>query len=264
MESQLRRSKRYLDTTNEETRSLSEAVQAISLQFSLSQKRETIQRDARALSRKYKTTKGLHKWVPVNLTEDHISFHYVGPSPESSVELSFHPSSLEGVTCIAHVDKGIFQAYSSRLPSRVRIVSSFLQTRTASLTDEISSKTLSSPHQIGGVLRHFELLMGRHAQTASELVVLHRRYNAILAPSQIARSPNFQVEVDFSSSSRSAKLSVAFELSDAYPFAPLNVCLDTFEGTVDVDELRRLLIKNAKPGFGYLSRTCDVIAAYLR
>ena len=264
MESQLSRSKDYLSAANEEHHSLMSATESVSVHASLSENLKTIQATAEFVFRKFASTKGLHKWIPVNLTENLLSFRFVGASPESSIKVVFRPSSVEPVSCEAVVDPQIFRAHSSILSNRFRTVSAYLKSCTAALCDKLSSLTATSPHQIGDLLRQFELQHGRLEQTASELAMLHRRYNAILAPSQIPGSSNFQVEVDFSSSHSSAKLSAAFELTEAYPFSPLDVRLDTFEGEVDVEGLRRLLIKNSKPGFGYLSRTCDVITAFLR
>ena len=264
MESQLSRSKGYLIAANEEHHSLMGATGSVSAHTTLSEKMKAIQPTAESVSRKFTSTKGLYKWIPVNLTENKLSFRFVGASPESSIELSFRPSGVGPVSCKAVVDPQIFRAHSSIVSSRFRTVSAYLRSRASAMCDKLSSQSVASPHRIGDILRQFELQHGRLEHTASELAMLHRRYNAILAPSQIPGSSNFQVEVDFSSSSSSAKLSAAFELTESYPFTPLDVRLDTFEGKVDVEGLRRLLIKNSKPGFGYLSRTCDVITAFLR
>ena len=218
---------------------------------------------AEAVARNFVSTKGLHKWQPVKLSETELSFQFVGPTPQSSIEVSFQRSS-KGMVCTARVDPHIFHSEEPRMFTRFRSVSGFLETRTASLTREIVGSAIASAIQIGECLQFIELQLGRLVQTAAELTMLYRRYNAILTPSQIPNSSNFQVEVDFNSQNSSAKLSATFELSEAYPFAPLNVRLDTMEGEVDVDGLRKVLIKNAKPGFGYLSRTCDVITAFLR
>lgn len=266
MEAQLARSKEYLETSSAERKALFDKVQAVSLHTDLSCKVQELQQQAQAVSRKFASTKGLHNWQPVKLSEIELSFLVLGPSPQSSIEVSFQRSN-KGMVCAARVDPHIFLEARPRMSTRFRSVSTFLETRTASLNRKIASLAIASPVQVGECLQFIELQLGRLEQTAAELTMLHRRYNAMLTPSQVSNSSSFQVEVDFTVRSKqhtTAKLCASFELSEAYPFAPLNVRLDTIEGEVDVDELRKLLIKNAKPGFGYLSRICDVITAFLR
>lgn len=137
----------------------------------------------------------------------------------------------------------------------------FLEQQAASLCAMTCNEQLDSPLEIGPFLRRLEWLLGRMEYTASELAMIQHRYKATLS---CGSSSPPRLEVEFPSSAGTAKLLATFELSDAYPFSPLSVCLDTFEAQVDAQAIQKLLIKNAKPGFGYLSRTCDVIAAYLR
>jgi hypothetical protein len=264
LEAQLRSSKDSLAAASKKHYTLSNAKQSLSLRLTLKQKMASLEPKAEALARKYTSLKGLHMWKAAKLNNGELSFHFIGPSPETCVHLLFKVSGSSSVACNAYIDPSIYGRYKEEWASRrFRVVTSFLEARTLALCKEVSSKALLGASHIPDVLRDFEWQLGRLEYTASELTMLHRRYKAILAPSQIAGSSNFQMEVDFSSRSDSAKLSATFELPRAYPFAPLNVLLDTFEGRVDVEGLRRLLMKNAKPGFGYLSRTCDVIAAYV-
>lgn len=217
---------------------------------------------AENLARKYSYAKGLHRWKAPVISESELSFHYIGPTTDACVVLTFTVSKLGDVKCMAKSFNAITGSCPGSLQClRVPLLTPFFKGRTAALCNEWSGKVLSDTSQICEVLRHFQWQMGRLEQTAMELLVLRRRHGAILTSSS-DYFPTFKVEVDFSGTP--AKLSASFELTAEYPFAPLNVILNTFEGSVDIEKIRTLLIKNAKPGFGYLSRTCDVISASVR
>ena len=57
------------------------------------------------------------------------------------------------------------------------------------------------------------------------------------------------------------KVEAFFELPGTYPFSLMDVELDVSEGDIDVDDIKANIVKTAKPGYGYLIRVCDVIAA---
>ena len=51
-----------------------------------------------------------------------------------------------------------------------------------------------------------------------------------------------------------------FKIGESYPFDTLAIQLD---GCNEVRLLERHVLKNCKPGFGYLSRACDAIEAFM-
>jgi hypothetical protein len=121
---------------------------------------------------------------------------------------------------------------------------------------------LTSGRQIRPVIQQLEFKLGRLEATAREISILQTRLKA-------------QFEEDFSSQNgvhvftatftrASMKLRASIGINSSYPFTPLDICLDPLAGAVDIEGIQRQLIKNAKPGFGYLSRTCDVISASLK
>jgi hypothetical protein len=70
------------------------------------------------------------------------------------------------------------------------------------------------------------------------------------------------VSVDFEG--QSAKVVVDFKIELSYPSLPLEARMSLVQGSIDLDAVRKALVKNAKPGFGNLSRACDIIAAIIR
>ena len=64
--------------------------------------------------------------------------------------------------------------------------------------------------------------------------------------------------------SANAGLSVDFSIPVVYPSLPLAVKMDVKSGDFDTEALHRVLKKNAKPGFGSLSRACDILSSMVR
>jgi hypothetical protein len=209
----------------------------------------------------YSTITGINKWRPMELDESELSFQLVGPSPKTCVFISFQVTDIGPIACKARIQPNLYPKHKARSSMRfeTRSIASFLEQRAADVCAMACKERLDTPSQIGAFLRRLEWELGRAEHTAVELAMLERRYKADISPNP----SSVELTVEFASKTRAAKLLATFELSAAYPFSPLNVCLDA-EGQVDVEAMRKLLIKNAKPGFGYLSRNCDVIAAYLR
>lgn len=242
---------RSVDTTNE-----------IAKNRALVERKEILQPRAEDLARKYSYAKGIHRWKAPIISENEITFHYIGPTEDTRVVMTFTVSKEGEVNCVAKVANSIMEVFPENSRClRIPLLTRFFKARTQALCTEWSGKVLSNASEISEVLRHFQWQMGRLEQTGMELLVLRRRYAAILTSSNDDVS-TFKVEVDFSG--MPSKLSASFELTKDYPFAPLNVILDSFEGSVDIEKIRKLLMKNAKPGVGYLSRTCDVISAFVQ
>jgi hypothetical protein len=217
-----------------------------------------------AAGRKWTTLKGLNAWLPRAISSTEMTFSYIGPCPKACVTVSFALSGPSSVLCKANVDPLAFPKNKSRNGGKLQLVMPLLVSRTSLLCEKMSSEK-ANPTEIGAFLRRNGWELSRIEITASELALLQRRYRASLSPSSLSGEGLMHVlEVDFQSRTTSCKIRGSFFVSDAYPFDALNTQLDLLEGDTLLDELQQLLVKNAKPGFGYLSRMCDVISAYLR
>ena len=262
MEAKLERSRGYLESAAEEERVLSDVTAAVSDNRTLTRRLREVEPAAEDMEQAFVTLKGITKWKPATLSEQELSFHYIGPCPKACVALSFQVSASNNVECSVSIQPKLFHQHRARGAKRPPTMPSFLQRQVATLCDSISQHRVDSTKHIGSFLRQLEWKLGRMECTASELATLIKRYQAVLQLSE--DSSTVQLEVEFAGHSGSKKLRATFDITDAYPFAPLNVRLDTFEEKVDVETMRKFLIKNAKPGFGYLSRTCDCIAAFTK
>lgn len=262
MEAKLERTRAYSESAAKEEQVLSGVTTAVSENITLTNSLKEEEPAAESMEQGFVTLKGITKWKPAVLNEQELSFHYIGPAPKACMTVSFQISPSKSVKCTASVQPKLFHQHRARGSKRSPTMPSFLQRQVAAFCHSIEQQQLDSPKQIGSFLRQLEWQLGRMEHTASELATLIRRYQAVLQLSD--DSSTVQLEVEFAGGSGSKKLRAIFDITDAYPYAPLNVCLDTFEEKVDVESMRKLLLKNAKPGFGYLSRTFDVIAAYTK
>jgi len=261
MEAKLERSRGYLESATKEDQMISAVTAAISENRSLTNNVREMETVAESMEQGYITQNGISRWEPSRLDEQELSFHYIGPCPKACIAVAFPMSNPSSVTCSATVQPKLFRgsgAQSSKFPLAV---TGFLQRQATIICQSNNKIRLCSPKLIGQFLQQLEWQLGRTERTASELAALIRRYRAVLQLSD--DSSTVQLEVEFAGRNGSSKLRAVFDITDNYPFAPLNVCLDTFGEKVDVECMRKLLIKNAKPGFGYLSRTCAVVEAYI-
>jgi hypothetical protein len=251
------------DKTTMEANMYSDLINSIKENRALSTALGNEEESAMALSQKYDTLRGAMKFKPALLKDSNFKFQYHGSSSKTCMILSFLITSPTSVTCDAKVDAAKYENPFTTESSRLATMSTFLQVRMAGMCDKLCQTTLRSASEIALKLRRVEWEMGRLEGTAKEIAVLKERYRNNVQFTRIDDSLLFQLKLIFTSQSGLRRLSVSFQITEAYPFSPLDICLDTFDEKIDVEALQKLLVKNAKPGFGYLSRICDILGASL-
>lgn len=235
----------------------------MSERLNLTDKASLLEKVAESAERKFMIAKGCWRWEAASLGEDELSFDFISIFPKACIHISFSLIDPNGVPCSALVQPTLFResraSRSAKIPPNVI---SFLHRHVSNFCLSINQTRLNSPKSIGSFLQLLELRLRRSERTAVELAALVRRYHGILQLS--VDSSTVQLEFEIASRDGIPKLRAIFDITDNYPFAPLRTCLDTFGEQVDVEHLRKLLIKNAKPGFGYLSRACSLIEAFVK
>jgi hypothetical protein len=193
----------------------------------------------------------------VSMEGDKLSFKLIGSCPASCLRVDFVRTipGEEVWACKAHVDKDLFEEFVGR---PCFSSTALVKARVAFLSFELEQLTIKAPNTIGDVLRSIEIRFGRIESTAFEVAALVSRFKAKLLSGE--EVPDMLLEVIIANRLGDTKLSVTFEISEAYPFAPVYCDLN---GDVDITKLRAILSRNAKPGFGHLMRTCDLIQAFL-
>lgn len=259
LESKLERSKSYLESTKSEQ---SEVCNVLGV-FAKRDAFETEVASARTLAKRtesqHASLAGMGLFKPATLKENELGFNFIGSSPKSCIGLTFDIAASGGATCRAMIRPELYHAMNDRA---TKGPCEYLDYAAANFCSSVSRLKEFVASEVSPTLQRLDWRICRISQTALEIEMLKRRYNARLLTD--SEGETVEVEIEFCSVSGNAKLLAAFEVPKAYPFSPVNVALDVFEGDVDMDKLSHLLIKNAKPGFGYLSRTCDVIAAHIR
>lgn len=99
-------------------------------------------------------------------------------------------------------------------------------------------------------MRGRSLLLGR------EIAGLEKKYGAVFVRN------GARLEVKFTN--QKSTFLFVLQVTDLYPFGPLHVECTNESDSFDLHKLRRQLNKNARTGFGQMSRTCDLIAAFIR
>jgi len=209
-----------------------------------------------------RSVEGLHSWKLVSLQKSNISLFFNLNHIGISIVAHFSSTNLGSVVCNARLPSDSDLPASSKPLSNHYLfpssVNEYFRFRAGDVCREINRLPLSSPSEISHTVHYLEWYMGRVEISGKELSKVIYRYKGIL---QQSNAKSFQLSIQFFNlGGNTQKIKARFEIGDAYPFAPLPV---EFEGDVDVKLLRRQLLKSCKPGFGYLSRMCDTISAWI-
>ena len=173
MEEEIARTKISLSQLSKNQASTEAAKDLMASHLSSHQKMKTSEPETWSMARKYMSTKGLHKWKPVLLTDHKLSFHFVGPSPEACVELCFSLATGQGIRCEARIDASLFGTQKGNCSfTRYRVLAGFFRLRTDALCDEVSNRVLADASEIKEVLRSLDWQLGRLEHTAAELMTL--------------------------------------------------------------------------------------------
>lgn len=259
MEAEIHRFQGYIKASSKEAELFSAIAGAIEENTSLSSSLLEGEKQAAKFEQQCHTLKGAVKFQPLALDQDGFSFSYIGSSAKTCFVLSFNIISTTSVSVDAKVEPSLFESRGSFEAKRLFFVSSFLQLRMKCLCAYMCQQVLHKSTDIPSYLRRFEHLVGRLESTAAEIAKLHERYPGKISLTNVANSTLFQLNIRFAGEATSALLSASFEISEGYPFSPISVCLDTYESNVKVATIQKSMVKNAKPGFGYLSRLCDIV-----
>lgn len=260
LESEIKRSQMSIEKSQSDQRLVIDMDSAMRQNASLQAAASCQGSEAETSERRWVTLKGINKFKPVVINESTLCLHYVGICPQTCISVSFD-ISRQPITCLALPEPRAFNHSRHGIIRLSKQVLPFVKARVRSICKSASENITESPDAVKFAVHKLAWELGRLEHTTSELLFLQKRYEATFV---LERETDCFVEIDFAVPESGTKVSTTFELSSAYPFSPLQVCLDLLDGDTDMENLRKLLIKNAKPGFGYLSRTCDVIASSLR
>jgi hypothetical protein len=206
------------------------------------------------------SVKGLSRVAPLSVTTATVTLRHIGCYPSSCLTSSFSflgGSSVQCSSLCLDCAKGKREKLSSH-------ASMFVKSRCSLLSSVFSDKELAAAAEMRCLVRQLEWTRGRIESTAQELTALQKRFKLSLATDREGGVSEFLVNVTFEGTVQNYDLVTTFELNASYPFGPLNVSLEPGHSEMNLGHLQKHLTKNVKPGFGYLSRACDVIAAVMQ
>ncbi|GKZ00367.1 hypothetical protein MPSEU_000989700 [Mayamaea pseudoterrestris] len=256
LEANINRVDLIVEQSEKRLATLNEIDRQTDLSSTLCVETATLQVETAHLDRRYSMAKSCSMLTPTRLTANEISFYCVGPCPAACFCVTFQPvNSTESWRCDFNVQEELFADFVGR---PIKSVTPLYQLRIQSLACAAKQMELH-PSKIGFFLQELNSKMNRMQQTAVELASLKRRYPA--SSLFVDEDDDLVFKVTFKSRVCAKTFFATFEVTESYPFLPVTVDVD---GDVKFDKVLELLKKHAQPGFGYLSRTCDLLAAHFR
>lgn len=110
--------------------------------------------------------------------------------------------------------------------------------------------------RLGLLVHDLAWSFGRVSFVAKELAKLEQRYTTEIRNDPEGSDSDVLVRVVLGKN-----LEATFELHATYPFGPLSVTIVDGDGLEKVSMYKKRLARNARPGFGQLSRACDLLCA---
>ena len=221
-----------------------------SLQVGLVHDRNVVEKKAEALA----LVEGVHNWKLVHADESQITVEFLGNVQELSFRADFSISSTGEVRCKTSNISNSNRKGKTKYTSSVK---RFFAERVETMRKELSASNLTSSSDICNIVNHTEWLLGRLDIIGKEISMLELRHSGTLQRAQ--NSLMYYFNLSIKNKPKGICVNTTFDIGEWYPFA-LDIVISSND--VDVNALERHLIRNAKPGFGYLSRCIDVIAAF--
>ena len=206
---------------------------------------------------KLKSLELLHDFSLVRVENSStVRFHNLWNESQLSFQFT---ETAKGLVCRPTFDNQDCPSKEKSQPRQVIFneeVSEFLEQKTASYVNQLSYLSGASETilNVGFFVSRLQLI-GR------EISKLLRRFTGKLTWSEDVSLLHLSLLFLQRKNACKGDLVASFHLDLSYPFSPLEVDLT---GDINTEELEQHLIKNAKPGIGYLTRSCDVISAFLR
>uniref|UniRef100_A0A7S1FP56 Uncharacterized protein n=1 Tax=Corethron hystrix TaxID=216773 RepID=A0A7S1FP56_9STRA len=252
-----------LSSKKEENDKLAQTVKGMESTLAVSNSVSQLEQEAYNAEKSFMRHDGLHIWAPTVLTTSNMLFHYEGTSQNSCVRIQYTLLGEGLVGCEAALDPSIRPKRSSDVMPLPTKLSGLLRSRVVSLCKSFSGRQLSHPHNIGRSLRDTTWKLARMEYLFGEIQLLYTNYNVHLED----RGDYFTIHIDLVSEISHCKIRASFDIKGEgyyYPFAPINLDVVPVVGKIDLDKMCRQISKSVAPGFRYLTRACDVMAASLQ
>ena len=136
-------------------------------------------------------------------------------------------------------------------------VFNFIENMVTKKCSELDKSAKTSTAEIFHNINQIEWYIGRLYLIGKEISALEKRYNGTFQYCE-GKSSTFSLQLNIERKQGCA-IVATFEICEAYPFMIPIVELHSDEKCIDIKALERHLMKSSKPGFGYISRTCNLL-----
>ena len=235
---------------------------ALEKQRQLSTELRSIRDNAERSREKLVSIEGLLLWDIKNIDNSNMNITCQTIVPGVKLLLHFEKSDVSRFRCNAYLEK-VESKQSFKTLSKYQLspgIKDFWSTQMNSFCDEIKMADLTSMVDIKENLNILEWKIGRLNDVVRELKWMEKTHLSEV----IIKNKVFLVSLQISNNETTKRLGLEFEIKTSYPFTPMDITFNDLLGKIDIDSLKRQLLKTAKPGFGYMSRTCGIISAYLQ
>lgn len=202
------------------------------------------------------SVEGLQSWKLVSAQDTSIIVEFACQDsvPEMGFRLEFFLFDSGKVVC--KTSDASSSRGSDKKPRFTSSVKNFLIQRTQGLRKKLEATKLDSAAEISSAVVETEWYLERLWAIGKEISTLELRQSGKLAKSPETNGYEFILS---KSNAKGEKIEALFEIGESYPFV-LNINLS---GEIaNMDSLESHLVKNAKPGFGYLTRSVDGIESF--
>ncbi|KAG7355840.1 hypothetical protein IV203_000526 [Nitzschia inconspicua] len=205
----------------------------------------------------YLSLRGLHSWSLGSMGEVEMNISMMGTCSQTTSMLSYNWEEPDRIRAKVTTFSG-----ATHTASQFRYhgpLSLYMDMHMRLLAQRVERQFIDDASAIAKHVRKCSWMIGRLDLAAREISVLQKRYKATLTRTH---RDSFSLRMKFEGNSSSVE--VEFPLDPMYPSFPVEVRLELISGSLDFEELRKILIKQSKPGFGSLSRACDIVDSFVK
>ena len=221
-----------------------------------SKKTKQYKKDAKTACDKFTMLEGMLSWTPVYLEAKRTIIRFAGEMKETTVHLGFENDSNIISAFLLQDEKtnvNTFTDFSFSANAK-----KFAAERVSQLREYLhKGATFNDATDIVRVTQLVQMQLGRIELVAREISLIGGEFESVIESDK----GGHVMTVDFSTDQK--KLRVCFEVGLEYPFSPMNISLNPLIGDVNLDSVGDALVRNVKPGYGYVARVSDCISSYL-
>ena len=219
----------------------------------------------------FRTFERMRCWVVKHsnplLANQQMELHFLGQFKESCAVLIIPLISPHVVSC--KVNPSIYK-HSFRKNFALKWTAplkNFVMNSMSSICNQIDNTRIETSaerrlkSEVQRQVIFWESSLCRIENAAQELSNVLNRYDATLQLEH--NKSSMLINFNHQTRSKSRKLKAQFWINEHYPYCFMEMNIESLTDGINIDYLVRLLNARIKPGYRYLSRTCELIDSFL-